>query len=90
MSPKHREMGCWKGLMASHQEDFTTKGAFGSTVKILKAALKRVCHNAVSRIWRCRPDCIGTTRIRACGVLGALRCVGSTDMANGWFAKDIA
>jgi len=94
MSPKHREMGLLERAegLATTQESFTTKQnikLYGSTPE---GGSEAICHNAVVEDLALPGQIVIGTDSHTCmaGVLGCFAFgVGSTDMANAWYTKDI-
>src|SRR4029450_913177 len=94
MSPKHREMGLLEradGLATTHQR-FTEQQnihLYGSTPE---GGSEAICHNAVVEDLALPGQIVIGTDSHTCmaGVLGCFAFgVGSTDMANAWYTKDI-
>src|ERR1051325_5054595 len=94
MSPKHREMGLLERAegLATTQQSFTTQQSirlYGSTPE---GGSEAICHNAVVEDLALPGQIVIGTDSHTCmaGVLGCFAFgVGSTDMANAWYAKDI-
>jgi 3-isopropylmalate/(R)-2-methylmalate dehydratase large subunit len=94
MSPKHREMGLLERAegLATTQESFTAKQnikLYGSTPE---GGSEAICHNAVVEDLALPGQIVIGTDSHTCmaGVLGCFAFgVGSTDMANAWYTKDI-
>ena len=94
MSPKHREMGLLEKAdgLATTQEDFTTKQGIRLYGENPDGGSEAICHNAVVEDIALPGQIVIGTDSHTCmaGVLGCFAFgVGSTDMANAWFAKDI-
>jgi len=94
MSPKHREMG----LLEKAQGLATTQESFTSSQKIKlygenpEGGSEAICHNAVVEDLALPGQVVIGTDSHTCmaGVLGCFAFgVGSTDMANAWYTKDI-
>ncbi len=94
MSPKHREMGLLERAegLATTQQSFTTQQSirlYGSTPE---GGSEAICHNAVVEDLALPGQIVIGTDSHTCmaGVLGCFAFgVGSTDMANAWYTKDI-
>lgn len=94
MSPKHREMGLLERAegLATTQQDFTTKQGIRLYGENPEGGSEAICHNAVVEDLALPGQIVIGTDSHTCmaGVLGCFAFgVGSTDMANAWFAKDI-
>jgi len=94
MSPKHREMGLLERAngLATTQEDFTTKQGIKLYGENPEGGSDAICHNAVVEDLALPGQVVIGTDSHTCmaGVLGCFAFgVGSTDMANAWYAKDI-
>jgi 3-isopropylmalate/(R)-2-methylmalate dehydratase large subunit len=94
MSPKHREMGLLEKAegLATTQEDFTTRQGIRLYGENPEGGSEAICHNAVVEDLALPGQIVIGTDSHTCmaGVLGCFAFgVGSTDMANAWFAKDI-
>ena len=94
MSPKHREMGLLEKAegLATTQADFTTKQGIRLYGENPEGGSEAICHNAVVEDLALPGQIVIGTDSHTCmaGVLGCFAFgVGSTDMANAWFAKDI-
>lgn len=94
MSPKHREMGLLEKAdgLATTQEDFTTKQGIKLYGENPDGGSEAICHNAVVEDLALPGQIVIGTDSHTCmaGVLGCFAFgVGSTDMANAWYAKDI-
>src|SRR6266498_501113 len=94
MSPKHREMGLLERAegLATTQEDFTTKQGIRLYGENPDGGSEAICHNAVVEDLALPGQIVIGTDSHTCmaGVLGCFAFgVGSTDMANAWFARDI-
>ncbi len=94
MSPKHREMG----LLEKAEGLATTQESFASTqgIKLYgespEGGSEAICHNAVVEDLALPGQIVIGTDSHTCmaGVLGCFAFgVGSTDMANAWYTKDI-
>ena len=100
MSQKHREMGLLEKAngLATTQEAFAKKHALKLYGEVPKAAdgtgggSEAICHNAVIEDIGLPGQVITGTDSHTCmaGALGAFAFgVGSTDMANAWFTRDV-
>jgi len=94
MSPKHREMGLLEKAdgLATTQAEFTTKQGIRLYGENPEGGSEAICHNAVVEDIALPGQIVIGTDSHTCmaGVLGCFAFgVGSTDMANAWFAKDI-
>jgi 3-isopropylmalate/(R)-2-methylmalate dehydratase large subunit len=94
MPAKHREMGLLEKAegLATTQEDFTTKQGIRLYGENPEGGSEAICHNAVVEDLALPGQIVIGTDSHTCmaGVLGCFAFgVGSTDMANAWFAKDI-
>src|SRR6266404_1071808 len=94
MSPKHREMGLLERAngLATTQEDFTTKQGIRLYGENPEGGSEAICHNAVVEDLALPGQIVIGTDSHTCmaGVLGCFAFgVGSTDMANAWYTKDI-
>ncbi len=94
MSPKHREMGLLEKAdgLATTQETFTSKQGIKLYGENPDGGSEAICHNAVVEDLALPGQIVIGTDSHTCmaGVLGCLAFgVGSTDMANAWFTKDI-
>jgi len=94
MSPKHREMGLLEKAngLATTQEEFTTKQGIKLYGENPEGGSEAICHNAVVEDLALPGQVVIGTDSHTCmaGVLGCFAFgVGSTDMANAWYAKDI-
>src|SRR5438309_7964266 len=94
MSPKHREMGLLERAegLATTQEDFTTKQGIKLYGENPDGGSEAICHNAVVEDLALPGQIVIGTDSHTCmaGVLGCFAFgVGSTDMANAWYTKDI-
>lgn len=94
MSPKHREMG----LLEHANGLATTQAAFSERQKIKlygenpEGGSEAICHNAAVEDLALPGQIVIGTDSHTCmaGVLGCFAFgVGSTDMANAWYTKDI-
>jgi 3-isopropylmalate/(R)-2-methylmalate dehydratase large subunit len=94
MSPKHREMGLLEKAdgLATTQESFTTKQKIKLYGENPEGGSEAICHNAVVEDLALPGQIVIGTDSHTCmaGVLGCFAFgVGSTDMANAWYTKDI-
>src|SRR5712692_295702 len=94
MSPKHREMGLLEKAegLATTQESFTAKQGIKLYGENPEGGSEAICHNAVVEDLALPGQIVIGTDSHTCmaGVLGCVAFgVGSTDMANAWFTKDI-
>jgi 3-isopropylmalate/(R)-2-methylmalate dehydratase large subunit len=94
MSPKHREMGLLEKAegLATTQESFTEKQGIKLYGENREGGSEAICHNAVVEDLALPGQVVIGTDSHTCmaGVLGCFAFgVGSTDMANAWFTKDI-
>ena len=94
MSPKHREMGLLEKAegLATTQEDFTTRQGIRLYGESSEGGSEAICHNAVVEDLALPGQIVIGTDSHTCmaGVLGCFAFgVGSTDMANAWYTKDI-
>ncbi len=94
MSPKHREMGLLEKAegLATTQEGFTAKQGIKLYGENPDGGSEAICHNAVVEDLALPGQIVIGTDSHTCmaGVLGCFAFgVGSTDMANAWFTKDI-
>src|SRR5205814_1264700 len=94
MSPKHREMGLLEKAegLATTQESFTTQQSIKLYGESAEGGSEAICHNAVVEDLALPGQIVIGTDSHTCmaGVLGCFAFgVGSTDMANAWFTKDI-
>ena len=94
MSPKHREMGLLEKAdgLATTQEDFTAKQGIKLYGENPEGGSEAICHNAVVEDLALPGQIVIGTDSHTCmaGVLGCFAFgVGSTDMANAWYTKDI-
>jgi len=94
MSPKHREMGLLEKAegLATTQETFTEKQGIKLYGENPDGGSEAICHNAVVEDLALPGQIVIGTDSHTCmaGVLGCFAFgVGSTDMANAWFTKDI-
>jgi 3-isopropylmalate/(R)-2-methylmalate dehydratase large subunit len=94
MSPKHREMGLLEKAeaLATTQEKFTTQQQIKLYGESLEGGSEAICHNAVVEDLALPGQVVIGTDSHTC-MAGVLSCfafgVGSTDMANAWYTKDI-
>src|SRR5258705_5648639 len=94
MSPKHREMGLLERAdgLATTQESFTTQQNIRLYSARFDGGSEAICHNAVVEDLALPGQIVIGTDSHTCmaGVLGCFAFgVGSTDMANAWYTKDI-
>ena len=94
MSPKHREMGLLEKAegLATTQESFTDRQAIKLYGENPEGGSEAICHNAVVEDLALPGQIVIGTDSHTCmaGVLGCFAFgVGSTDMANAWYTKDI-
>jgi 3-isopropylmalate/(R)-2-methylmalate dehydratase large subunit len=94
MSPKHREMGLLERAegLATTQESFTAKQKIRLYGESPEGGSEAICHNAVVEDLALPGQIVIGTDSHTCmaGVLGCFAFgVGSTDMANAWYTKDI-
>ena len=94
MSPKHREMGLLEKAdgLATTQESFTSSQGIKLYGENPEGGSEAICHNAVVEDLALPGQIVIGTDSHTCmaGVLGCFAFgVGSTDMANAWFTKDI-
>jgi 3-isopropylmalate/(R)-2-methylmalate dehydratase large subunit len=94
MSPKHREMGLLEKAdgLATTQETFTAKQGIKLYGENPDGGSEAICHNAVVEDLALPGQIVIGTDSHTCmaGVLGCFAFgVGSTDMANAWYTKDI-
>jgi len=94
MSPKHREMGLLEKAegLATTQASFTEKQGIKLYGESSEGGSEAICHNAVVEDLALPGQIVIGTDSHTCmaGVLGCFAFgVGSTDMANAWFTKDI-
>ncbi len=94
MSPKHREMGLLEKAdgLAITQEEFTKKQGIRLYGENPEGGSEAICHNAVVEDLALPGQIVIGTDSHTCmaGVLGCFAFgVGSTDMANAWYTKDI-
>jgi 3-isopropylmalate/(R)-2-methylmalate dehydratase large subunit len=94
MSPKHREMGLLEKAegLATTQESFTKEQGIKLYGENPEGGSEAICHNAVVEDLALPGQIVIGTDSHTCmaGVLGCFAFgVGSTDMANAWFTKDI-
>jgi 3-isopropylmalate/(R)-2-methylmalate dehydratase large subunit len=94
MSPKHREMGLLEKAegLATTQQDFTAKQNIKLYGENPEGGSEAICHNAVVEDLALPGQIVIGTDSHTC-MAGVLACfafgVGSTDMANAWYTKDI-
>ena len=94
MSPKHREMGLLEKAegLATTQQSFTNKQNIRLYGESPEGGSEAICHNAVVEDLALPGQIVIGTDSHTCmaGVLGCFAFgVGSTDMANAWYTKDI-
>ncbi|HSE21122.1 MAG TPA: aconitase family protein [Pyrinomonadaceae bacterium] len=94
MSPKHRQMGLLEKAegLATTQESFTAAQGIKLYGENPEGGSEAICHNAVVEDLALPGQVVIGTDSHTCmaGVLGCFAFgVGSTDMANAWYTKDI-
>jgi len=94
MSPKHREMGLLEKAegLATTQQSFTAQQNIRLYGESPEGGSEAICHNAVVEDLALPGRIVIGTDSHTCmaGVLGCFAFgVGSTDMANAWYTKDI-
>ena len=94
MSPKHREMGLLEKAegLATTQASFTTNQGIRLYGENPDGGSEAICHNAVVEDLALPGQIVIGTDSHTCmaGVLGCFAFgVGSTDMANAWYTRDI-
>ena len=94
MPQKHREMGLLEKAegLATTQEDFAAKQGIRLYGENPEGGSEAICHNAVVEDLALPGQIVVGTDSHTCmaGVLGCFAFgVGSTDMANAWYTKDI-
>ena len=94
MSTKHREMGLLEKAegLATTQETFTARHNIKLYGENPEGGSEAICHNAVVEDLALPGQIVIGTDSHTCmaGVLGCFAFgVGSTDMANAWYTKDI-
>jgi 3-isopropylmalate/(R)-2-methylmalate dehydratase large subunit len=94
MSPKHREMGLLERAegLATTQQSFTAQQNIRLYGESPEGGSEAICHNAVVEDLALPGQIVIGTDSHTCmaGVLGCFAFgVGSTDMANAWYTKDI-
>jgi len=94
MSTKHREMGLLEKAegLATTQESFTQQQKIKLYGENPEGGAEAICHNAVVEDLALPGQIVIGTDSHTCmaGVLGCFAFgVGSTDMANAWYTKDI-
>ena len=94
MSPKHREMGLLEKAegLATTQQSFTAQQKIRLYGESPEGGSEAICHNAVVEDLALPGQIVIGTDSHTCmaGVLGCFAFgVGSTDMANAWYTKDI-
>ncbi len=94
MSTKHREMGLLEKAegLATTQETFTARQNIRLYGENPEGGSEAICHNAVVEDLALPGQIVIGTDSHTCmaGVLGCFAFgVGSTDMANAWYTKDI-
>jgi 3-isopropylmalate/(R)-2-methylmalate dehydratase large subunit len=94
MSPKHREMGLLEKAesLATTQQSFTAQQNIRLYGESPEGGSEAICHNAVVEDLALPGQIVIGTDSHTC-MAGVLSCfafgVGSTDMANAWYTKDI-
>jgi len=94
MSPKHREMGLLEKAdgLAITQQNFTAQQHVKLYGESPDGGSEAICHNAVVEDLALPGQIVIGTDSHTC-MAGVLDCfafgVGSTDMANAWYTKDI-
>lgn len=94
MAPEKREMGLLQKAdgLAHTQDHFSKKHGLKLYGEAESGGSEAICHNAVVEDLAMPSDVVLGTDSHTCmaGVLGAFAFgVGSTDMANAWFTKDV-
>ena len=94
MSPKHREMGLLEKAegLATTQQSFTEQQNIRLYGESPEGGSEAICHNAVVEDLALPGQIVIGTDSHTCmaGVLGCFAFgVGSTDMANAWYTKDV-
>jgi 3-isopropylmalate/(R)-2-methylmalate dehydratase large subunit len=94
MPQKHRDMGLLERAdgLATTQEDFTVEQGIRLYGESAEGGSEAICHNAVVEDIALPGQIVIGTDSHTCmaGVLGCFAFgVGSTDMANAWYTKDI-
>src|SRR5215813_863155 len=94
MSSKHREMGLLERAegLATTQQSFTTQQKIRLYGESPEGGSEAICHNAVVEDLALPGQIVIGTDSHTCmaGVLGCFAFgVGSTDMANAWYTKDV-
>ncbi|MEM7608773.1 MAG: aconitase family protein [Myxococcota bacterium] len=94
MAPEKREMGLLEKAdgLAVTQESFSKKHGLKLYGEAPAGGSEAICHNAVVEDLALPGDLVIGTDSHTCmaGVLGAFAFgVGSTDMANSWYTKDV-
>ena len=94
MSEKHRQMGLLERAdgLATTQADFTEEQGIRLYGESAEGGSEAICHNAVVEDIALPGQIVIGTDSHTCmaGVLGCFAFgVGSTDMANAWYTKDI-
>lgn len=94
MSQKHRELGLLEKAqnLATTQESFTARQGIKLYGENPEGGSEAICHNAVVEDLALPGQIVIGTDSHTCmaGVLGCFAFgVGSTDMANAWYTKDI-
>jgi 3-isopropylmalate/(R)-2-methylmalate dehydratase large subunit len=94
MSPKHRQMGLLEKAegLATTQESFTSQQRIKLYGENPQGGSEAICHNAVVEDLALPGQIVIGTDSHTCmaGVLGCFAFgVGSTDMANAWYTRDI-
>lgn len=94
MAPEKREMGLLDHAdgLATTQEGFAKKHGLKLYGEVPEGGSEAICHNAVIEDIALPGQIVTGTDSHTC-MAGALGCfafgVGSTDMANSWFTKDV-
>ncbi|PWT95012.1 MAG: 3-isopropylmalate dehydratase, partial [Blastocatellia bacterium] len=94
MSSKHREMGLLERAegLATTQESFTSQQNIKLYGESSEGGSEAICHNAVVEDLALPGQVVIGTDSHTCmaGVLGCFAFgVGSTDMANAWYTRDV-
>ncbi len=94
MSQKHRELGLLEKAdgLATTQAEFTTRQGIRLYGESAEGGSEAICHNAIVEDVALPGQIVIGTDSHTCmaGVLGCFAFgVGSTDMANAWYTKDI-
>ena len=94
MSEQHKEMGLMEhaGKLAVVQEEFTQRQRVKLYGEVEDGGSEAICHNAVLEDLAMPGQLVIGTDSHTC-TAGAIGCfafgVGSTEMANAWFTKDV-